>query len=131
MYSIAGAMCSLTFQPYPVSLLAKSDASGGNVLGIHASDGPIVSVLLLSYWENKSDDAAVISFMETILARMQAYATAKGTKFPFIYMNYAFSGQNVISSYGPTNKAKLQAASRKYDPTGLFQKAFPGEFKLF
>lgn len=131
LYNVAGATLSLTLQPFPVSLLAKSDASGGNVLGLHASDGPIVSVLLLSYWADRADDAAVISFMENTLAQMQADATAKGTIIPYIYMNYAFTGQDVINSYGPANKAKLQAASKKYDPIGLFQKGVPGGFKLF
>lgn len=128
---VTGATLSLTFQPFPVSLLAKSDASGGNVLGLHATDGPIVSVLLLSYWERKDDDAAVISFMESTLEKMRASATKRGTIIPYVYMNYAFIGQDVIGSYGPANKAKLQAASKKYDPIGLFQKGFPGGFKLF
>jgi hypothetical protein len=131
LYGVSGATLSLTLQPFPTSLLAKSDALGGNVLGLHAADGPIVSVLLLSYWEKRSDDAAVIAFMESTLAQMRADATAKGTIIPYIYMNYAFTGQDVINSYGPANKAKLQAASKKYDPIGLFQKAFPGGFKLF
>ncbi|KAK4185244.1 bifunctional solanapyrone synthase [Podospora australis] len=131
LYGNPGATLSLTLQPYPVSLLAKSDASGGNVLGIHASDGPIVSVLILCYWSNKADDAKVTSFMTATIKKMQDDARAKGTILPFIYMNYAFTGQDVINSYGPANKAKLQAASKKYDPVGMFQKAFPGGFKLF
>ncbi|KAK3940400.1 bifunctional solanapyrone synthase [Diplogelasinospora grovesii] len=129
--SVSGGTFSLTFQPYPVSLLQKSDASGGNVLGLHASNGPIVSVLLLSFWPNKTEDAAVIGFMETALADMQENASAKGTLLPFIYMNYAFTQQDVIDSYGPQNKLKLELASEKYDPAGLFQTGFPGGFKLF
>ncbi|KAK4209470.1 bifunctional solanapyrone synthase [Rhypophila decipiens] len=131
LYNVAGITLSLTLQPYPVSLLAKGDAAGGNVLGLHASDGPIVSVLLLSYWEKKTDDAAVIGFMDATLAQMRAAATAKGTFLPFIYMNYAWKGQDVIKSYGTANKARLQAASKKYDPIGMFQKAFTGGFKVF
>lgn len=131
LYDIPGVLLSLTLQPYPKSLLAKSDAAGGNVLGLHASDGPIVSVLLLSYWENKADDAAVTGFMENTLAQMRTEAAARNTLLPFIYMNYAWKGQDVIGSYGAANKARLQAASRKYDSIGMFQKAFPGGFKLF
>ena len=101
------------------------------MLGLHAADGPLVSVLLLSYWEKKTDDAAVIAFMEGSLKNMRADAAARGTIVPYICMNYAFTGQDVISSYGPANKAKLRAASEKYDPVGLFQKGFPGGFKLF
>lgn len=101
------------------------------MLNLHAADGPVVSVLILCYWADRADDATVISFMEGTLAKMRADATARGTIIPFIYMNYAFTGQEVIDSYGPENKAKLQAASKKYDPIGLFQKGFPGGFKLF
>jgi len=131
LFGISGATLSLTLQPYPVSLLDKSDTGGGNVLGLQATNGPIVSVALLSSWERREDDAAVISFMETSIAKMKDDATAKGAILPFIYMNYAFTSQDVISSYGPANKAKLQAASKKYDPSGMFQKTFPGGFKLF
>jgi hypothetical protein len=131
LFGVAGGTYSFTLQPYPVSLLAKCDANGGNVLGLHASDGPIVSVLLLSYWANKTDDDAVISFMESTLTKMRDEATARGTLIPHIYLNYAFTGQKVFDSYGPENKAKLHAASKKYDPIGLFQKGFPGGFKLF
>jgi hypothetical protein len=101
------------------------------MLGLHAADGPLVSVLLLSYWEKRADDAAVIAFMEGSLEKMRADAAARGTLVPYIYMNYAFTGQDVIGSYGPGNKARLQAASKRYDPVGLFQKGFPGGFKLF
>ncbi|KAK4041155.1 hypothetical protein C8A01DRAFT_34772 [Parachaetomium inaequale] len=109
LYNVSGATFALTLQPYPVSLLAKSDASGGN----------------------KTDDAAVIAFMEGSLEKMRADEKARDALVPYIYMNYAFTGQDVIGSYGPGNKAKLQAASEKYDTVRLFQTGFRGGFKLF
>ncbi|RYP70057.1 hypothetical protein DL769_005103 [Monosporascus sp. CRB-8-3] len=125
------ATFSFTLQPYPLSLLEKSAASGGNSLGLKPSLGPLVSVLLLSYWRNKNDDAAVLAMMKQSLAKMKQDASSRNTLVPFEYMNYAFLQQDPIGSYGPENKARLQEASKKYDPEGLFQKGCPGGFKLF
>ena len=54
-----------------------------------------------------------------------------GLQRQWIYLNYANDDQDPIGSYGSANVAKLQAASKKYDPTGLFQTNVPGGFKLF
>lgn len=129
--SVAGLLASFTLQPYPTSLLEQSEETGGNSLGLKRSDGPLVSVLLLSYWQNKSDDDAVIAFMKEALEKMKQDAAGRGTLLPFVYMNYAWTHQDPINSYGAQNKKKLQDASKKYDPKGLFQKACPGGFKLF
>lgn len=48
-----------------------------------------------------------------------------------MYMNYAYTSQDPIGSYGEENKAELQRVSNRYDPQGLFQKGVPGGFKLF
>ncbi|ROV94342.1 hypothetical protein VMCG_08650 [Cytospora schulzeri] len=129
--SVEGLTASFTLQPYPVSLIEQSEAAGGNSLGLKSSDGPLVSLLLLSYWKNKSDDDAVVSFMKDSVEKMERDAASRGQLVPFVYMNYAWTHQDPISSYGAENKKKLQQASKKYDPEGLFQKACPGGFKLF
>ncbi|KAK8084449.1 hypothetical protein PG997_005720 [Apiospora hydei] len=126
-----GLMCSYTLQPYPVSQLQKSSANGCNVLGLDPTNGPVVNVLLLSYWTDKKDDVGVISFMQKALKRIERNADERGQLVPFIYWKYAFSDQEALRSYGEENVRKLQAASRKYDPDGLFQKSCPGGFKLF
>jgi len=97
---IKNGMFSLTLQPYPVSLLQASATSGGNSLGLDPSNGPLVSVLLLSYWKNKSDDDDVLSFMTTTLEKIKEEAASRDTLVPYVYMNYAFTGQDPIGSYG-------------------------------
>lgn len=129
--SAEGLTSSFTLQPYPVSLLEKSEAAGGNSLGLISTDGPLVSVLLLAYWKNRSDDDTVIDFMKETLEKMRQDAASREKLVPFVYMNYAWTHQDPISSYGAENKRKLQQASKKYDPEGLFQNACPGGFKLF
>ncbi|XXG99430.1 hypothetical protein Hte_005769 [Hypoxylon texense] len=129
--SVEGLTASFTLQPYPVSLIEQSETTGGNSLGLKSSDGPLVSLLLLSYWKNKSDDDAVITFMKEALEKMKQDAASREQLVPFVYMNYAWTHQDPINSYGVENKKRLQKASKKYDPEGLFQKACPGGFKLF
>ncbi|PYI36245.1 FAD-binding domain-containing protein [Aspergillus indologenus CBS 114.80] len=131
IHGVEGLICSLTLQPYPTSLLEKSEQQGGNSLGLTAAEGPLVSLLLLSYWKNSSDDAAVLGVMQTALAKIKAEATARGQHVPFEFLNYAWSSQDPFASYGSENKSQLQAVSREFDPEGVFQKLVPGGFKLF
>jgi hypothetical protein len=129
--SIEGMVFSFTMQPYPLSLLKKTVQAGGNVLGLDPEDGPLVSILILLYWQNESDDQTVLSTAREIIEAIDKDASLKGSNVPFKYLNYAFNFQDPISSYGPENQKKLRDASRKYDPDGLFQKGVPGGFKLF
>jgi hypothetical protein len=127
----AGIICSLTLQPYAVSLLKQSVALGGNSLGLDPADGPLVSVLLLTYWADKSDDEQILAVMRGALEDIRKQAVEKGTAIDFVYLNYAFNFQDPIGTYGAENKRRLQEVSKKYDPEGLFQKGVPGGFKLF
>ncbi|KAF4633235.1 hypothetical protein G7Y89_g4884 [Cudoniella acicularis] len=126
-----GLTCSLTFQPYPVSLLETSAAKGGNSLGLDAAHGPVVSVLLLTYWNSKKDDARITEAMKGALESIQAQAVEKTTALKYVYLNYAADFQDPIGSYGGLNKAFLQGVSKTHDFEGLFQKGVPGGFKLF
>jgi hypothetical protein len=42
------------------------------------------------------------------------------------YANYAAANQDVTSSYGAENVAKLKYLRTKYDPTGLLHQLVPG-----
>jgi hypothetical protein len=128
---VSDLLGSITLQPYPLSLLNKQAPNGGNVLGLDPSSGPLVSILLLTYWSSASDDALVYSTMKGVIDKINTDASSRGTLVPFKFMNYATATDDVISSYGAANKAKLQKASKKYDPLGLFQMGVPGGFKLF
>ncbi|OTA76491.1 hypothetical protein M434DRAFT_88032 [Hypoxylon sp. CO27-5] len=125
--TLEGIICSLTLQPYSVSLLDKCD----NSLGMDTSDGPLVSILLLTWWKNQDDDETIIQTFKGVLEKIDADATSRGTAVPFKYLNYAYSFQDPIRSYGVKNGEKLREVSRKYDPEGIFQKGVPGGFKLF
>ncbi|KAK7913980.1 hypothetical protein PG985_011683 [Apiospora marii] len=129
--AIDGMVFSFTLQPYLVSLLKRTEPAGGNVLGLNPADGPLVSILILLYWNQQSDDELVLGTARNVIEAIDKDAAARGTLVPYKYLNYAFDFQDPIGSYGQENRKKLQEASRKYDPDGLFQKEVPGGFKLF
>jgi hypothetical protein len=124
--SLDGLTCAFTLQAYPVSLLKKCD----NSLGLEASKGPLVSILLLNWWKNQEDDDLVIRTFQKVLEMIDQDATSRGTAIPYKYMNYAFNFQDPIKSYGSVFHENLRQVSRKYDAVSLFQKGVPGGFKL-
>ena len=121
-------LCSCTLQPYPVSLLEKAT---DNSLGLSPASGPLVNILLLTYWKNKEDDELVLGTMRDTMQWIKADANERGTAVPYTFLAYADETQDPIESYGDANKKALQETSKKYDPKGLFQKGVPGGFKLF
>jgi len=82
-------------------------------------------------WSLASDDARILAAARNIVNRANSIAREQGLDFPYIYQNYAGQEQKVFPSYGSANLAKLKATSKKYDPSGVFQKLQPGYFKLF
>lgn len=100
-------------------------------MGIDPLDGPLMSILLLSFWQNKEDDDKIHSTFKGVIEAVDQDAATRGTAVPYKYMNYAAPFQDPINTYGKENKAKLQATSKKYDPEALFQKGVSGGWKLF
>ena len=128
---ISNLKWSLSFQPEPTVITSKAAANGGNSLGLSVSDGNVFNVLLTASWEDASDDAAVNKQTQLLFSKAAAKAEELGVSNPYLYLNYAAPWQDPILGYGPAAVSSLQAASRKYDPTGVFQKNVPGGFKLF
>ncbi|PYI03681.1 FAD-binding domain-containing protein [Aspergillus sclerotiicarbonarius CBS 121057] len=125
-----GLLYSLTFLPYPRSMLEKSQKLGGNSLGLHPTSGPLVSVVLATHWRNVEDDEMVLGLMKEVLGRIEDEAARRGTGERFKLMNYSFDFQDPVASYGLQSQLRLLEVSRKYDPSGMFQRAVPGGFKL-
>ncbi|KAI1172233.1 hypothetical protein F4777DRAFT_601799 [Nemania sp. FL0916] len=128
---IENLLYSITFEPIPVSLIEQSASTGGNSLGLKPSDGPLVVILLYSSWDRSNDDKTIYEVNKDALQAIEAKARERNSLSPYLYMNYAFPpNQDAIASYGPEVTAQLQAASKKYDPEGFFQKAGVGPWKL-
>ncbi|KAF2676575.1 FAD-binding domain-containing protein [Lentithecium fluviatile CBS 122367] len=122
---------SWTIQPIPPALTSKSAPLGGNMLGLDPSEGALVLGLISATWDTAADDELVYRVGKQFYDNIVSEAKSKGLYNDWIYLNYASKWQDPIGGYGVENKKKLQAASRKYDPSGLFQKHVPGGFKLF
>ena len=124
---VPGLVYAATYEPCPVSLLK----AGRNSLGLDPKAGPLVLLLLYASWKDSKDDDQVLYETKNNLDAITQAAKETGQGSPYTYMNYAFSGQDPISSYGVEEKKKLIEVSKKYDPDGFFQKAVRGGFKLY
>ena len=81
-------------------------------------------------WSNAADDARILAGAQSMVDRSAAAAKARGLDHPFLYQNYAALQQDVFTSYGADNLAKLKQISKKYDPSQVWQKLMKGYFKL-
>ncbi|KAI9750569.1 MAG: methionyl-tRNA synthetase [Chaenotheca gracillima] len=126
-----GLVYALSLQAIPSSIRQQSTNLGGNSLGIPPSEGPLCVILLSTGWSDITDDDRLEAAAKSWYAQLSEAARASGLDNDWIYLNYAAEFQDPIKGYGVKNKANLQAVSRKYDPSGIFQKAVPGGFKLF
>ncbi|KAI9677984.1 MAG: hypothetical protein M1822_008092 [Bathelium mastoideum] len=128
--NIAGIEWSFILNPIVPAAITEGNARGGNVLGLTA-DEPVIVVLLVGTWDNGEDDTSVVKAGWQAIDEISARAKELGVFHPYIYMNYAWKDQDVISGYGTDTKLWLQRLSKIYDPDGIFQRAVPGGFKLF
>lgn len=117
-------------QPIAGNFLKVGPQNGGNVLGLDASESPLVVLTLTIQYTDKGSDALITSTSRTLFQKIEALAAKSGELNPWFYLNYADSTQDVIGSYGAANVQKLKAASASVDPFGFFQKVQPGGFKV-
>lgn len=126
----ADLVAAVSLQVITEPILEKVTTRGGNALGLSAADGPLMNVLIALKWSDTADDTRLNQFAAKVKDRAVAVAKAKGKDMAYLYMNYASPWQDPIAGYGSANKARLQQISKKYDPTGVFEKLQPGYFKL-
>lgn len=126
----ADLVAAISFQVITEPILEKMTVRGGNALGLSTADGPLMNLLIALKWSNTADDSRLNKFAATVKDRAVAAGKAKGKHVDYLYMNYASPWQDPVAGYGAANKAKLQQISKKYDPTGVFERLQPGYFKL-
>lgn len=125
-----GTMISITLQPMTPATTGKAASMGGNSLGLDDVHSPLVLCLVGATWDDPSEDETIKSLGKRINDRITAESKRRGLWHRWIYLNYADRLQDPITGYGEANKKQLQVTSRKYDPTGFFQKIVSGGFKL-
>jgi hypothetical protein len=128
--NVNNILFSVTFEPIPVCMIEQSNARGQNALALKPSSGPLVIILFYTSWYDANDTDHIYEVNKRALRRIEDEAKARSVAADYLYLNYAFTHQDPISSYGDESKARLQAVSAKYDPDGFFQSVVVGPFKL-
>jgi len=131
-------------QPLSVAIAQASQAQGGNALGLNPDHGDRVWIENDLLWTSPFCDQSCPEISKelsgALLANQQkVFAGVKPTNYKSgdldtvnyspLFMNDAAPDQDVYSSYGATNLAKLKAVKAAYDPKG-FLTTRQGGFKL-
>jgi hypothetical protein len=129
-----GLFMALSFQPVPQVMIQKAKVNGGDALGLDEKDGDLAVWNVALWWQNEADDAKMYEAARKLLQDAKAQAKKNDLLNEYTYLNYALRygkfTQDVIASYGVASQKAMRQVSKKYDPTGLFQRAVPGGFKL-
>jgi hypothetical protein len=128
MKDIANATSSITFQSIPSAPLPSMP----NSFGFNPASAPevhLVLCLVTIFFESPSALEQVGIATRAFIDAVDAIAKNEAADHAFRYLNYAAGWQDVLRSYGASQHNYLRSASRKYDPTGVFQRQVGG-FKL-
>ncbi|KAJ0418902.1 hypothetical protein BJY00DRAFT_314578 [Aspergillus carlsbadensis] len=124
-------------QPLPRVIAERGIAAGGNTLGLDPKHGDIFWIENTLLWDDEICDAACPDVLhdigDTVHDRFQSqFAGSKPTNYKSgdldfisvnpLFMNDAADYQDVYSSYGEENKARLIEIAKKYDPSGFMNR---------
>ncbi|KAI0478373.1 oxidase/Diels-Alderase [Xylariaceae sp. FL0804] len=124
---IGGSMTPM-FQPISKSMVEASASLGATPMNLEPRAQLWVGINI--GWTLAEDDEAIYKILTNCLEEVESYTKAQGVHSPFIFLNDAFSTQRPYPTFGGDTLEKLQAASKAYDPEGVFQKLVPGGFKV-
>lgn len=132
----ATSVLSVVFQPFPSIIGQRSEAAGGNAMGLTGSDPDRIIIELQTLHSNPADDELIrgiardmTAWLETKLpgwlqeARTSDQDGASQVYMPF-FMNDAESDQEVTSSY--REREKLKALQAEVDPEGIYRRRLGG-----
>jgi FAD/FMN-containing dehydrogenase len=122
------------FQPLPAIVAQHGVEKGGNVMGLDYytekyGNGVMFLLTLAVNGSEPDQEAAALPYVEAYVAQVEAYADSLGLLWDWKYLNYAYKTQNPVASFGDAAIAKMKAASKKYDPKGVFQTLRTSGFK--
>ncbi|KAF7554388.1 hypothetical protein G7046_g6841 [Stylonectria norvegica] len=120
------------FQPITKSIAEKGVKNGGNVMGLdkYTEDGNGIMLLLTLAVNGAHNEAIATPILEAYIKDVEKKAQELDSWWPWKFVNYAHLNQNPLSTVGDEALAKLRAASRKYDPKGVFQTLRESGFKI-
>ena len=130
-------MCA--FQPLNTIIAEHGLRNGGNAMGLDywmarpgcRGGNGMLFLAQLSLPGSAEEDKA-FRIVKEWTDRVEAYAETLGVGWGWKYVNYAGKGQDplALQSVGPDAFRKLGAASKRYDPNGVFQRLRRSGFKL-
>lgn len=122
----------IQFQPFTKSMSKRSQANGGNLLGLEdvVADGPTTNWLIVLTCETPEIQERMLPFALEFRKDIDAYAKELGVYKDWRYLNYAWGDQNPIASFGEKNVAFLKDVAKGVDPDGVFQKLRITGFKI-
>ena len=121
---------AVQFQPLPRIFTLHSLERGGNVLGLDRYKNNNIIFLLDLAWNGTKFDAEIRRLADRVMTNLTTYLQKEGALRDFQYINYSFQDQDPLGGYGVAALNKIKAASKKYDPSQVFQRLVPGGFKL-
>ncbi|KAL8339721.1 hypothetical protein RB601_006026 [Gaeumannomyces tritici] len=129
------ALTSIDWQPIDAVWQEASERQNpaGNALGVDPkSKGTyLVWAMVVEWFDGPAGvNEAVDAWCRETTAAIEAATKAAGLYGPFNHMGDAAGFQDVYTGYGAANKQKLLDVSRKYDSERVFQKLWPGGFKI-
>ena len=127
---VPGLQATLTLQPIALHTVEEGERRGGNVLGLPKV--PHTWMCISPTWNDAADDVVVLDTGRAFLDAVAALAAQRGLLYRYLFRNGAGADQQATASYGPGQVRFMEAVSRRYDPTGVFQKLWtaPDGFKL-
>ncbi|RYP22773.1 hypothetical protein DL765_001482 [Monosporascus sp. GIB2] len=110
---------------------AEANEKGGNALGLDSAGNKPLAIILFNISFHKLEDAdTVLPAFNDLVKSCIEKAKEKGKFHPYIMLTLAGWDQEVLTSYGEENVAKLKQIASAYDPDAVFQNLVPGGQKL-
>ncbi|KAK8097641.1 uncharacterized protein PG998_013127, partial [Apiospora kogelbergensis] len=112
-------LCSMF--PLTQAMIEHGRANGGNSMNLEAKSKGENGVLFLASLSIKGaeNEAIALPIMKRWQDEVDAYATLLGINWNWRFLNYAYTGQDPITTYATD---KIMVASRNYDPDMVFQR---------
>ncbi|XEV04176.1 hypothetical protein FSHL1_009463 [Fusarium sambucinum] len=112
------------FQPITKAIADKGVVNGGNVMGLdfYTADGD--GIMFLLTWAAKGDktEEDAMPLLQAYIEDIETKAKEMDAFWEWKFINYAHLSQDPLATVGEAALTKLRAASKKYDPEGVFQK---------
>ncbi|KAL4794109.1 hypothetical protein BDV19DRAFT_399679 [Aspergillus venezuelensis] len=127
-----GNFYSLIFlQPLPSFFADISVEKGGNMFAEALRGGNnVLWTAGVFVYTNQSDFAIASALMQDMVEELESSAKQTGTDNQLVYLNYAGFAQDPLGHYPGNSVRFMKDVAERHDPEELFQRRFPGGFKI-